>query len=335
MSGRYACALALLLLSNGPVPLCAQELPKSARTDSVIRANVIQVNVGVTVTTARKKFLHGLRQRDFQIFDNGVEQPVASFAPNDGPTQVVLLIESSAQDTLLAKLGKSPFAAANGFLSVLPPSAAVAIVTYSNQARLVLDFTTDRDAARFALQDLHSRLMNLAVRSSHLNLSSSIAATLDWLAPVPGGKTVVVFTTGIDTSPLGSWQTVQEKLETSEARILAVSIFGDFRKLPRNKKSSPDDRENRAFLKESIAKTDEWLRQLSQATGGRSYFPKDEGDFRHAYAEMAQFVAGEYSLAFVPPVLDGRRHAIKVKVRRSWCRVHHRQSYVALSPASD
>lgn len=152
---------------------------------------------------------------------------------------------------------------------------------------------------------------------------------------MPGSKTVVVFTTGVDTSPLGTSSRVWEKLETAEARILVVSTLGDLRKFPKGRKLSRDDRENRAFVKEGIAQTDQWLHQLSRASGGRTYFPKDAKGFQRAYREIAQFVSGEYNLAFVPPTLDGKRHSIRIEVRQPWFhkyRVHHRQAYVAYSP---
>lgn len=73
-----------------------------------------------------------------------------------------------------------------------------------------------------------------------------------------------------------------------------------------------------------------WLHHLSAATGGRAYVPEDAKDFRRAYAQIAQFVRGEYTLEFVPTSLDGRLRSIRVKVKRPGYRIHHRQAYLAL-----
>lgn len=115
MSRRHLWALALLLLSNCLVFMRAQELPERVQSDRVIRVNVVRVNVGVTVTDSGGQFIRGLSREDFKVFDNGQEQPITSFASNDGPTQVVMVVECGAQDALLAKLGRSPFVAANRF----------------------------------------------------------------------------------------------------------------------------------------------------------------------------------------------------------------------------
>jgi VWFA-related protein len=203
----------------------------------------------------------------------------------------------------------------------------VAIASYSKNPELLLDFTRDKTAARSALQDL-----NFAAGFGQLNLSASLASTLDWLAPLPGKKTVVLLSTGVDTFPTQNWQRIQQKLNTSDVRILAVSLAGDFRKPAKHKKLSADQREARAYVKQVFGEADQWLRELSHSTGGRAYFPKNTREFARAYAEIAQLVRHEYSLAFTPPSADGQPHSLKVKAKHSWYQVDHRQAYLAPPP---
>jgi hypothetical protein len=125
------------------------------------------------------------------------------------------------------------------------------------------------------------------------------------------------------------WQTIQQKLRTSDVRILAVSLSGDFRKYPKWMKLSPQEREDRAWLKQVFSQADLALHELSLAAGGRVYLPKNEKEFDRAYSEIAQLVRHEYSIAFTPPANDGQVHTIAVKVKRWWCRVDHRQAYIA------
>jgi VWFA-related protein len=174
--------------------------------------------------------------------------------------------------------------------------------------------------------------LNFTLGFAELNLSSSLASAIDWLAPFPGKKTVVVLSTGVDTSPPEKWQAIQQKLQASDVRILAVSLSGDFRKPVKGRKLYPQEREDRTFVKQGFAQADQSLHKLSQATGGRVYLPKNEKDFDRAYSEIAQLVRHEYSIAFSPPSNDGQLHAIQVKVKRLWCRVDHRQGYLAPPP---
>jgi VWFA-related protein len=268
--------------------------------------------------------VEGLRREDFHVFDNGTEQPLTGFASIEEPAQVLFLIESGPA---VLFLGKNHLHSADSLLKSLAVNDRVAIASYSKEPELLLDFTPDKPAVRLALQNL-----NFTLGFSALNLTSSLASTIDWLESFRGKKTVVVLSTGVDTSPPERWQAIQQKLRTSDVRILAVSLSGDFRKYPRWRKLSPEERENRAFVKQGFAQADQALRQLSEASGGRVYLPKNEKEFDRSYSEIAQLVRHEYSIAFSPPTSDGQLHTIQVKVKRMWCRVDHRRAYLAPAP---
>jgi len=289
------------------------------------------------VTDSHGGFINGLRRDDFRVFDNGVERPITAFASNEDPAQVVLLIECGTADHLLAKLGSSLFVDADMFLSRIPSNDRIAVVTYSNRSYVVLGFTSDKLAVQGALKDLNSQLLHARVGSDSLNLSSSLAAVLYWLRTVPGKKAIVLLSIGIDTSSPENWQLIQQELKASDVPLLAVSALGDFRKFPERQKLSADVRDEQAYVKRGMSEADQWLHQLSLATGGHAYFPKNSNDFDSAYTEIAEFVRGEYTLGFVPSLLDGKLHAITVKVKQPWYRsyhVDHREAYVAGAPAA-
>jgi hypothetical protein len=112
-------------------------------------------------------------------------------------------------------------------------------------------------------------------------------------------------------------------------RILAVSLSGDFRKPVKGKKREATVTAERDSVNEAFRKADESLRQLAAATGGRVYFPTNADEFSRAYAEIAQLIRHEYSIAFAPPAADGELHSLKVKARNSSYQVDHRQAYLA------
>jgi VWFA-related protein len=311
-----------------PAVLCpcffadAQENPQ--QPSQTIHVSVDRVNVGVIVTDSRGHFVEGLHRKDFRVFDDGIEQSLTGFAAIEEPAQVLLLIEAGPA---VLFLGKNHVLAADTLLNNVAPNDRVAIASYSKAPELLLDFTPDKLTARLALQSL-----NFTLGFAELNLASSLASAIDWLAPFPGKKTVVVLSTGVDTSPPEKWQAIQQKLKTSDIRILAVSLATDFRKFPKWRKLSPKEREDRAFVKQGFAQADQSLHEVSQATGGRVYFPRNEKEFARAYSEVAKLVRHEYSIAFSPASNDGQLHTIQVKVKRFWCRVDHRQAYLAPTP---
>jgi len=286
-----------------------------------IRISVNRVNVGVTVTNSTGHFIEGLHREDFQLFDNNVEQPITDFLSIEEPAQLLLLIESGPA---IALFSDSHLRAADALLTAIAPADRVAIASYSQGPQLLLDFTPNKAQARATLQNL-----NFGNGFADLNLSASLAAAIDSLAPLPGKKTIVLLSTGVDTSSVSNWPLIQQKLNTSDVRILAVSLAADFRDSAKRKKLSAQERAERAQVKEVFGEADKWLSQLSHATGGRAYFPKDTQEFASAYAEIAQIIRHEYSVAFVPPAADNQLHTLKIKTKNPSYQVDHRQAYLA------
>ena len=315
---------ALLFPAVSCVCSFAETQGKPPQPRQTIHVGVDRVNVGVIVTDHSGHFVEGLRREDFRVFDNGVEQPLTGFAAIEEPAQVLFLVESGPA---VLFLGKNHVHASDALLNNLSSNDRVAIASYSKDPELLLDFTPDKLTAQLALQSL-----NFTLGFAELNLSSSLASAIDWLARFPGKKTVVVLSTGVDTSPPEKRQVIQQKLKTSDVRILAVSLSGDFRKPLKGRKLAPQERQDRAFVKQGFAQADQSLQELSQATGGRVYLPRNEEEFDRVYSEIAQLVRHEYSIAFSPPSNDGQVHTIQVKVKRFWCWVDHRRAYLAPAP---
>jgi Ca-activated chloride channel family protein len=299
-------------------PLHGQEPPVQGPP---LRVNVNRVSLGVTVSDAQGRFVRDLNRSDFQIFDNGVEQPIADFLPVEEPAQVLLLIEGGPSVLLFAK---GHLLAADQMVGSLAPDDRVAIATYTKSPEGVIDFTTDKTEARIALQGI-----SFAQGFGELHLFSSVAAAVDLLARIPGKKTMVLLSTGVDTSPDVSWDSLLAKLQTADVRIIAVSLSAGIRKPAKKRKLTAKEKADRAQLQAGFAEGDRSLRELSQATGGRVYFVQNEKDFGKTYAEIADLVRHEYSVAFVPPALDGKIHELRVEVKQPGIQVEHRPAYLA------
>jgi VWFA-related protein len=322
---RAGYIFGLILLTN-PVFIFAQETQKSGSSDTTIRVNTNRVSVGVTVEGAHHQFIKDLRREDFRIYDNGVKQELTNFLPIEEPAQVVLLVESGPAALFLRP---SLLQAAETFLSGISSTDRVAIVSYSKDPMLEMDFTADKTEAAQALMGL-----NFMNGFAQLNLLSSVTTTLDWLGTLPGKKTIVILSSGVDDSVSIDPQLIQQKLHASDVHILAVSTAGALRKPIKRKKLSPAERAERKHVKEGFVAADQLLRQITAATGGHAYFPKNAKEFTEAYAEIAQFVRNEYRLEFVPPSEDGQLHSLKVEVRPSSYHLSYRQAYLAPAPAS-
>jgi Ca-activated chloride channel homolog len=318
-----------------PALLCAFPAARAQKTPPAqsqgIHVSVDRVNVGVIVTDSRGNFVEGLRREDFHLFDNSVEQPISDFAAIEAPAQVLLLIEAGPAVYLLEG---GHLQAAHALLSGLSSGDRVAVVKYAESPTALLDFTTDKQSTYAALEQLR---FNLGFGS--LNLSASVSKVLEWLGNAKGKKTIVLLSTGVDTSPMNESVLLLEQLKISEVRLLAVSLMGGLQNpQPSGKKKPPASNPSQSALEFEGA--NQLLRRMAESTGGRVYFPVSEKEFNSAYAEIAQLVRHEYSLAFAPPERDGRVHSMQVRVGApqtatplaASLRVDHRQAYLAPTP---
>jgi VWFA-related protein len=318
-----------------PWRLLSWEMPTppasgDAQQSEPIRVSVDRVNVGVLVTDSSGKFAEGLRRDNFHIFDNGVEQPITDFLDVEGPAQALVLIEAGPAVYLLES---SHLRAAQEFLSGLSADDRVAVVKYADAPQGLVDFTADKRTVAGAFDELG---FNLGFGS--LNLSASLSKVLDWLSSMGGKKTIVLLSTGVDTSSTKQIQDLLNRLQTSDVRILAVSLIGDLRNPPATgKKKSPPPKV--AFTSQQFAEADMFLRQIAQTTGGQAYFPANSNELPAMFAHIAQIVRHEFSLAFIPPAHDGALHSLEVRVTgesglASNFRVDCRRAYRAPAPAT-
>jgi len=291
-----------------------------------IRVEVSRVNVGVIATDRRGKFVEGLQKSDFHIFDDGVEQPIAGFLANDDPAQVVLMLECGPSVNLF---GSEYVQKADALIRNLAANDRVAIVCYSSTPAVQFELGEDKPSARLALQNL-----NFHMGLADLNLARSLLTILDGLRAVPGKKTVVLLSSGVDSSPPQSAGDFHAILSGSEVRVLAVSTTKLLQQPIKRRKRSPEQRASQAGLDPMLQEGASTLQDLAAATGGRAYFPRSAKEFDKTYLEIAQLVRHEYNLAFVPQSPDGKLHSLSVTANHAQ-RVDHRQAYLAPSASSN
>jgi len=326
MKPRTNLLTTALLLTVLSTPLLAQE-PAAIPS---IRVDVARVNVGVIVTDPNGKFVEGLQRNNFEIQDNGTQQPITDFASIEEPAQVLLLIEAGPAVYLLQD---SHLFAADALLNGLSPGDRIAFVRYANAPAAILDFTADKRAAQATLDGIS---FNLGF--GDLNLASSLDTVLGWLAKVPGKKTIVLISTGVDTSPQQGIAALQSTLRTSDVRILCISMSGPLRNGKAGSKRAIEQ------TQQDFEAADANLRDLAAATGGRAYFPGNAKAFQDAYRQIAELVRHEYSLAFAPPSSDGAIHSINVRINPTEAaptpnatryRIDYRRAYQAPAPPKD
>jgi Ca-activated chloride channel family protein len=283
------CATILLLSFASPPTLVAQ-----------ISVQVNLVNVPVTVTGRGGQFVSGLGRENFRLLVDGAEQPIEYFAPEQEPARVLVLVETGPAVYLLRR---EHISAAGALLNGLGPDDRVAVASYSDASRLLLDFTTDKRQAAASLSGLVYGL-----GAAQLNFYDSLASAATWVESGGGKSAIVALTTGLDSLGADSWQRLAERLRRSNVLVLPVALGGELRgvKMPREKGAIGEET--------SFARSDSVLQTIAAETGGHVFFPRSRRDFEEAYRRVASLLRHQYSLGFTAPTRDGRQHTIQVQV---------------------
>ena len=107
------------------------------------RSGVDLVNVTATVTDRNGRFVPGLRQEDFIVYEENELQEVTHFSNERVPVSLGIVLDTSG--SMVGEKMSSALAAVDRFLTkLLSPEDEIFLYKFSNFPELVQDWTTDR-----------------------------------------------------------------------------------------------------------------------------------------------------------------------------------------------
>jgi VWFA-related protein len=154
-----------------------------------------------------------LEQRDFHVFEDGVEVPIDHFGLGGQPLSIVLLVETSARIIpMLPAIRKSGVVFAQ---PVLGQTAEAAILEYDSSVRTLLKFTTDPDPLQQAVNHLEPG-------DAGANLYDAMQRAISMLEERPAGQRRILLVVG-ESQDTGSRSALGEVLR--HAQIANVTIY--------------------------------------------------------------------------------------------------------------
>ncbi len=292
---------ALMVLS---VVLAGQLVSESVlaqdQDDDVVRVNADLVVVNATVLDKNGKFISGLKRTDFQIFEDGTEQKVASFTAEETPFAAAILLDTSGSMETRLTLGRS---AAIRFLDGLRDEDVAAVYNFDVKVEQMQDFSPGRDlpARAFGLRTKPMTVLNDAV----LRASDDLAKRAE------KRRAIVVLSDGGENSSRASSDKALNHALQAGATIYAVNMS--------------DTGPARDIVGASI------LKNLADKSGGRYVASPGGTELREAFASIAEELGHQYTIAYRPlnRDRDGRWRAIQVKLDRPDATVRTRKGYRA------
>lgn len=311
--------------------------------DEVIKIETNLITIPVSVLDRNGRFIAGLAQKDFQIFENGIKQKIDYFANVEQPFTVVLLLDVSASTEYRIDEIQD---AAIAFVNQLRPNDRVVVISFDEEVHVLSPVTNNRNVLRNAIRQLAvGRGTSLYEAVEH--------AIGQQLRRIEGRKAVVLFTDGVDTtSQNANYQSTVRESEEADAMIYPIryDTFDGDRGGPTYPRQRRRGRTPADILADILSGGNSrggggggggangswqdyetgirYLQQLAQNSGGR-YFEANN-DLNAAFTGIAEELRRQYSIGYYPEKVGqrGERKQIKVRVMRPNLVVRARNSYM-------
>jgi len=285
--------------------LICPSLLRSQQDDDVVRVNTELVILNVTVTDKSGQYVPGLHLSDFTIFEDGKEvsaQQVSSFSVHESPFASVVLLDTSGSMESRLSLARS---AAIRVLDRLRDEDVAAVYKFDSKVEQVQEFSGGRDLAPIVY----------GVKANGMTtLNDAIVDAAKALATRPEKrKAIIVLSDGVDTYSKASSEKAVESALDIGATIYAVDMSASEGSSSRNQQSAAV------------------LRSFAEKSGGRFVATPGGPALRDAFANIADELGHQYTIAYRPlnQKRDGKWRKLDVKTSRSELVVRTRKAYRA------
>ena len=329
----------------GAATLAVSQSRLASQEGSRFRTGVELVNVTATVTDRSGRFVPGLQQSDFLVFEDERPVEVAHFSAERVPVSLGIVLDTSG--SMAGDKIANARAAIERFLDRLEPEDEVFLYVFASGVELLQNWTTDRDAARAAVR-----------RTRADGGTAMYDAVVEAVPMAQEGrnrkKAVVLISDGNDTNSRTDMRDVRQVVRETEVLIYAVGIAGEEqptirlrppsnppRPIPfpipgRRRPRFPEllapqfppgmGRAGRVADRLNVAA----LREITDESGGRTETVRTARDLDQATAGIADELSRQYHLGYTSPGhQDGRWHTIRVEMRDHSFRVRARRGYMA------
>jgi VWFA-related protein len=270
-----------------------------------ITKDVSLVTVPVLVTTSNGQFIPGLKEGNFRILEDGVQQKISTFNVSEAPITAVMLVEFASNNYYFMV---DALNASYAFAQSLKPNDWIAVVSYDMKPHILTDFTQDK-------REIYGALGQLRIPGfSETNLFDALADTIDRLEGIEGRKYIVLIATGRDTFSKLTYDKILKRVQgTKDITIFAVSTGRAFREYV---DAHSGGSFGASIWQMDYLQADNEMNTFARLTGGRAYFPRFEAEFPEIFADMAASIRNQYVLAYHPtnPQLDGTYRKLKIQL---------------------
>jgi Ca-activated chloride channel homolog len=281
----------------------------------------VEVDLVILPTTVVDKdgnFISGLKQEDFTVFENKVQQPLTYFGQIDLPITIGLVMDTSGSMRTKLPLVNQ---AAMQFLKLSNPNDETFLISFNHEVNLVEDFTDDLDTIREALD-------NITVTGGTALYDAILLGTQKAQKGSRQKQALLIISDGEDRDSYYRLEEVLRIIQESNVQAYVVGFLTP----------EPEEGLFDVFSKNPQEKAKNALTRIAQETGAKAVFPKDISQLPAIMKSIAHELRNQYHLGYIPTntALDGSWRAVQITLsnpaNKSY-RVRTRSGYYAKKAA--
>jgi Ca-activated chloride channel homolog len=277
----FSLLAAMLIISALPFSSAAQD-------DEIIKVDTNLVVLNAVVVDAQGNYVAGLKQKDFQVVEDGKTQTVEIFGAEETPFAAVVLLDTSGSMETRMAVARS---AAIKFLDGLRGEDMAAVYNFDSKVKQIQDFSASRDLSPMAYE-LKADGMTV--------LNDAIVEAAKVLSNQPEKRrAIIVLSDGADTQSKASQDKALKAALAANATIYTVDM------------SALDGGRSKERMQSIGA-----LKSFAEKSGGRFVAVAGGAEMRDAFKQIVAELGAQYTIGYQPinTSQDGKWRTIEVKL---------------------
>jgi Ca-activated chloride channel family protein len=244
----------------------------------------------VTVTDSYGRYVSGLDQKAFKVFEDKEEQEIEFFSDDDAPVSVGVIFDVSG--SMSGDKIRKAREALSRFIQTSHDSDEYFLIAFNSRAQLLLDKTRDGDAVLNKLTFVETKSNTALYDACYLGVEKVTRGSHP-------KRALLLISDGQDNDSRYTFSEVRRLLKESDVVLYSIGILGG------NDPASSLGLGGQASLDE-----------LSAVSGGKAFFPNTAAEMDELFERIALELRHQYSIGYRPKNFknDGKWHKLKVKV---------------------
>ena len=310
-------AVALLLMRSGgstveakaptptPTPTATPNpTPRIDDPNEIIKVDTELVNLNVRVIDRNNRSINNVQEKEFKIFEDGVQQQIDFFSKSEVPTNYALVIDNSG--SMRQQLDKV-VEAGKVFVNTNRPDDETMIIRFVGRDKIEIEqpFTPNK-------ADLNDALDNLYIEGGQTAIIDAVYLAVQNVDEYEKSnktedrkrRALILVSDGEDRNSYYNEKQLFDLLRESEVQIYVIGFVDDLSKDGGFISKSPRD------------KAKSFLERIATESGGKAYFPASPAELPNLAKEISSELRTQYSIGYIPSndKHDGTYRTIKVSV---------------------